>query len=1124
MTQDLVGRRDAVLDVLRRELIGPAGGAEEEVTGKPAWRYLTGILFPRQQEGFLEEEEDEMDPAAVSGGDDSGADSAVSAAYDLLPASMGLSFYLEGARELRCRVRGARYRVAQPAEDALGSDDEGELATPNTGSKTRAALGAGTDGDQLEGVEDSGKPRSGGSSDTWQRIPLGSADSPDVVTIPVPDASRTESVRRSTLDGCAEIAVRFRPYRDGHLVTVTMMNALKSRNSTSKAEVAAMLFQCGFDVTIKEGAVASYPQLERYSLHPEDEELALVYRNRRSHGIGHGCAAVWDPLEATGQLRAISAEPLPTFEVRGLTNRIEVRPEAELALDLRWLADPARTATELEERLRAFLGSYQEWCSGQVTRVETLESVFEAPAGRLLERQRQAVDRIGRGIDVLVNDADVRETFRLAQEAMLRQFAWTSARKDSPFDLGHGRAPADPMAIGSGGDSPTWFPFQLAFQLLVLPSLIDPTDDARDVVDLLWFPTGGGKTEAYLALAAMEMIHRRRRYADAGTAVIMRYTLRLLTSQQFERCTTVVSVLESMRRGQYREQLGEVPFRLGLWVGGGLTPNDLDRDNDRYPGARQLFEQLLEAEKPENPFLLRSCPRCGTRLVPLDKSPESHYGIEVNASAFRFFCPDTSCELNDEIPASVVDDDLFRRPPTFLIGTIDKFARMVWDARSRVFLGRNTDALPPTLVIQDELHLINGPLGSIAGGYEAGIETVIRAGGGRPKYLASTATIQRALEQCHALYAREPFIFPPAGLDAGDSFFSREDDSVPGRLYCGVMGNGLYSSLTTLIQVSAASAHAPTVIEPTEHSARDTYWTQVIYHNSKQELGKTTTMLMDDVRSRLQLLEPEEVDNRKFEHVEELSANLKGSDVSEALERLGVEYPDAGVIDVVACTNMISVGVDVGRLGLMLVKGQPKNTAEYIQATSRIGRDPSRPPGVVVTLYSPLRPRDRSHFETFQSYHAALYRAVEPTSVTPFSAPARERTLHAGLVLSLRHVMAWEEPRDAGLFRPDDPDQKAVIDLYRRRILGACRDDESDEASTHLDRLVEAWVRKASQAEGPPLTFAPSKQFRMLLTTFPRDQGPDGLWATLNSMRHVDGETPFTVRGQDGLETVGRPR
>jgi len=1099
----LVQTRDSVVSELEKQLVGPADGPEELVLGQPVWRYMAGMLFPRDPEGMLDQDVEDEDTSDASTTDEP-LDANVARAYDLLPASMGVSFYLQGGSGIRCRVRGARY---EPVDlESL----EKAYTDPDTSDQRKQSIG--TLFDRLDEKHGSGnRKKTLGSNRIWSRIPL-SRDDADVVVLKTPEIGKFGTDEESVLDGRARVIASFRPRNDGFIVTVTLLNTSEVDGEGRDATAAAMLFQSRFDVEGVDGDIGAYPRSDRMSGHEEDEELALTYRHRKTYGIGHGCAATWDKSPHGNSVRTIMATPMPSYEVKGLTNEIDVSDDARQALDIGWLSDEGTTTDELGSALEAFVMSYETWTERQRTIMSTLPPELLGPAKRIVDRQASAIERMRRGANIICGGGeDVLKAFRLSQSAMAKQFSWTANREGGPFELGQGKTGRIEVA-----DPSMWYPFQLGYILLVIESLANPDSNDRDDVDLLWFPTGGGKTEAYLALAAFEMIIRRLRHGDSGTAVLMRYTLRLLTSQQFERCATLIASLEVMRR-EAPSVLGDAPFRLGLWAGGQLTPNNLDRDSERSPGAVQVMAMIRDDQSPENPFLLRACPRCGTRIIPETISGRSEdYGVRVDASSFGMFCPDGHCELHDSIPVSVVDEDLYRNPPSFVIGTIDKFARLAWVPESGSLLGRGRDdTLPPSLIIQDELHLINGPLGSIAGGYEAGIETILAESGPRPKYLASTATIQRASEQCRALYGRSAFVFPPSGLDSDDAFFSKENDSDPGRTYLGIMGNGKYSSLTSLIQVSAAAALAPTAIDIGQTSSRDSYWTQVIYHNSRQELGKTTTMLRDDVRTRLQILDPVRATERNIEMVEELSANLKGGAVSEAIERLQVEYPAPDVIDVVACTNMISVGVDIGRLGIMIVKGQPKNTAEYIQASSRVGRSRKRPPGIVVTIFSPLKPRDRSHFESFQPYHQALYRAVEPSSVTPFSAPARNRSLHAALVISLRHLMGWTENRDAGKFDPNDPTQARIIESFTERAVNGALDDEAQETREHVKALCAEWSRIIREAQGTPVSFPPQRQYESLLCYYPRNRADQGHWPTLNSMRHVDGETPFAIRGQD---------
>ena len=1099
--------RDQVVNSIERDLFGPAGGETETVHGQIFNRYLSGMLFPANLSGESLKQTDE--PEVEGAGDEyGGSDNTLSMAYESLPASMGISFFIRSARRLIISAESARYIV----------------------SEGTAFQEAGQRGSASESI--------GSEDEIWQRVPLASRQDPATVEFDLPSPRSFRKERVQIMGGRACIHVVFRPRDNGHLVTVTMLNPQKGGDNKYANDFAeATLFQCRFKASVEGGSIGEYPAVDRLSMHEEDEKLRFVYRNRKTFGIGHGCAATWEPSAVDG-VTEVEANPLPKLEVRGLTNDIEMPSEARVALNLRWLSDPIRTREEYRGALEAFLSAYRGWINRQKMAAEAFDGNVRNTAYAIIDKQVEAAKRMEAGIERVCAEGHNPDfvSFRLSQYAMLKQFLWSGQARQGPYDLGD--APMEaivPLNTIEDG-APTWRPFQLAFQLLALESLANENSDDRETMDLLWFPTGGGKTEAYLALTAFEIARRRMVWQDSGggTSVWMRYTLRLLTSQQFERCATLISVLESMRTiDGFGEHLGEEPITLGLWVGGDTAPNHLDKDSERSPGARQLLERMLEEQEPQNRFQLTSCPRCGTLVVPRVSSARKAYGIEVTSDTFRIHCPDERCELHERIPVSVVDEDLYRSPPTVLIGTIDKFARMVWVSGSRAFLGyggvqvdgNRVDVMPPTLIIQDELHLINGPLGTIAGVYEAALDTAIRSKGAAkgPKYLAATATIQRASEQVKALYGREVLVFPPSGIDVEDSYFSKEDNEEPGRLYIGAMNNGLYSTITTLVQASGACAQAVRRLDregensTDDRTAIDSYWTQVVYHNSRQELGKTTTMLRDDVGTRLEVLEPDKGRRRKFDIVEELSANLKGAEVAKALGNLQRSWPDVDTIDALPCTNMISVGVDVSRLGLMIIKGQPKSTAEYIQASSRVGRDRKRPGGIVLTLFSATRPRDRSHFETFQSYHQALYRLVEPATVTPFASPALDRTLHAALVLAIRQCLEWIETRDAGRFNKTDSQVIATLELLKQRIKEACLEgQEAEQAETlsRLQQLVDIW---AEMAEKNPtgLRFDPIRQFEHLLVHHPAPR--DGLrppWPTLDSMRHVDGETRIKVRGE----------
>jgi hypothetical protein len=657
----------------------------------------------------------------------------------------------------------------------------------------------------------------------------------------------------------------------------------------------------------------------------------------------------------------------------------------------------------------------------------------------------------------------------------------------------------------------------VAFLLLAIPSLVlesDADTADRELVDLLWFPTGGGKTEAYLAVIAFEA-YRRRLVEGArggGTVAIKRYTLRLLTTQQFSRAAALICAMELMRR-EDEAGLGETPFRLGLWIGKEQTPN-------LYSKAHDLAEKVRASREPVTPFQLTHCPRCGTSSVPRQWSGRSDdYGFESSGDRFVLFCPNVRCPFHlssGGLPVNVVDEALYQEPPTLLIATIDKFARLPWEERSLVFFG-NDAVLPPSLIIQDELHLISGPLGTIAGVYEPIVDLLCSRHGRGPKILAATATIRRASEQCLALYGRGVAVFPPPGVSASDSFFSRDDLSSEGRMYVGVMPQGVKRQ-TAMVRTCAALWQAPKSLG-LQGDDRDAYWTLVAYHNSRRELGKTMTALLDDVVARINALVEDRTLRRSHPNVPltvELSSQAAASEpggTAAIIQRVSVPAGQPSVVDALPCTNMISVGVDIARLSLMLIYGQPKTTAEYIQASSRVGRDPRRPPGVVFVLLSGNKPRDRSHFEMFCGFHESIYRFVEPSSVTPYSPPALRRALPGTLVGCVRLVAGLLDNSSAAEFRSDEAGIRQVLDLLRRRIRVASGRDAA-LALRELDRLVRKWHGRAETSTGlryvgkagvAPSLLAKYDPTRGLI-------GPDGEFVLLDSMRNVDAESPVIVR------------
>jgi len=445
---------------------------------------------------------------------------------------------------------------------------------------------------------------------------------------------------------------------------------------------------------------------------------------------------------------------------------------------------------------------------------------------------------------------------------------------------------------------------------------------------------------------------------------------------------------------------------------------------------------------------------------------------------------------------------------------------------------------PPDLVIQDELHLIAGPLGSMVGHYETVVDELCARDIGdtriSAKIVASTATIARATEQVRALYNRDAILFPPQGLRAGESFFALERTDIPGRLYVGVLGSGLSSHVTSQIRTVAALLQAPALLQSParrniEPSLRDPYWTLMAYFNSLRELGRAATLIQADIREYLNAVwdriglrsdflgEEGKALRRFINRDEELTSRLKSSDIPATLQKLFTALPSTSTVDLCLATNMIQVGLDVPRLSLMTIVGQPKSASEYIQASSRVGRDRDKP-GLVVTNYNQFKPRDRSHFESFRSYHENVYRHVEPTSVTPFSIPVLERAIHALAVTLAR----FKDP--ALLNSPQAGISAATREMIRSVIQKRVRAVSSageDIAMEKLDQFLDQWNRIRPQSYGDfmgtdinePLMWPAGK-------ARPHDDWVN-MKHTPSSMRNVDAESEAYLMRQ--YLTAGSP-
>ncbi len=1049
--KEILAARAKIVDYLRKELIGPYDGENERLSDDPFRRYTTGIVFPQKANGELPYEsgsdaESEINGVTGSIGDnplsqmENQGDDPISMTNEYLPSSMGISFFVTGKPDVKIELSGGIYN--------------GSL------------------------VDKSSSNRPNAKNKEYFRTPLH-----EKLTIRPNEKLLYE---KQVFNEKARLFILWRSQKGGWLVTVSLTNLLVSDSDDPSPESCLHQVQLKCQ-PVEGGLIQEYPKNILFTEDLEERINNIIYRRNKVFGVGHGCSVTWETASENSATE-VRSEYIPEVEVpytiHTLLPGIEQNPNC---LNLYYLSEGKTHKEEMIRNLFEFNENYKKWINCLPEENVDIPLELENEKKLIISKLDNASERISSGIRLLEKDDLVFEAFCLANKAMLLQRIHSTDKNYAGDQHEPGKSTYCLPNLADHTDI-SWRPFQLAFILLTICSAAFSDDIYRDTVDLLWFPTGGGKTEAYLAISAFVIFYRRFMYGSAGngTTIIMRYTLRLLTTQQFQRASTLLCACDYIRRNDPR--LGNEPISIGLWIGTDAIPNTNQE-------AYKKYETHKNGSRAKNPFLIENCPWCGTFIIPPEKK-DWEYGIRCNENHFELFCLNPSCPFHNFLPVQVIDEDLYRNPPTLLLATVDKFARMPWEGKIRSFFGSESHRAPE-LIIQDELHLISGPLGTVVGIYETAIDGLCSWYGITPKILASTATIRRAEDQCLGLFERKVEMFPPTGLNANNSYFTRYEEGKPGRLYLGIMGQG-HTPSTTMIRVSAALLQAPIDLG-IEGDALDAYWTLIAYHNSLRELGKSLTFAADDIPARLVTIAKDEKNKRilNANNYDQLTSTTP--DLNKMLERLKKTQNQHGALSYLVCTNMLSVGVDVSRLGLMLVNGQPKSTSEYIQASSRVGRFF---PGLIITLLSATKPRDRSHYERFNAFHSSIYRFVEPTSVTPFSPPARKRALHAVFVSMVRIALGLIENDDAKLFSDD----LLRIDDIRKFILERIEKSdptELEDATEQLDEIIAEWKRRIKR--DPELKFDSKglQQQKPLLKSAGSTNKQSG-WETLNSMRNVD--------------------
>lgn len=866
----------------------------------------------------------------------------------------------------------------------------------------------------------------------------------------------------------------------------------------------------------------------------DDRVGDLQFRGRCEYAVGHGVSVEVPPGQ--DPVTRVQTTWIPTAELHRVTTRVE--PGVEVRMEA--LAE-LNDAAAVEKALGGLPNAYGAWIDRQATiSLDTPDRRQTRDA--LMDRAREAQARIAAGIELLKTDPLALEAFQFANRAMA-----TAARRRNPERY-------------EAGGVPQWHLFQLAFVLLNLRGIVEETHPDRLNVELIFFPTGGGKTEAYLGVIAFTLLLRRLRGMQRpdrglGVAVLLRYTLRLLTLDQLGRAATLICALELLRKADPK-RLGEVRFAVGLWVGRSASANTLTE-----VGKAIVEFKNRGSRSDTSPFPLPTCPWCGTTL---DRDSLTLVPSRSKAEGVLVSCTNHTCDFaagrNPEgLPVLFVDEQVYAELPAFLVATVDKFAMLPWRGETGMLFGRVhgrsgnrffgpldgktkpeqplPDGLrPPELIVQDELHLISGPLGTMVGLYETAIEALCTRDGPkpiRPKILAATATVRRADRQVRALFGRSNLaVFPPPGIDESESWFAEVDRNAPGRLYVGVAASGRAMKrilLRTYVALLAATGKVYDLHGPPDQTG-DGYMTLVGYFNSLRELGGMRRLVEDEVR--IQCLDAHErrpnglAAHRWFagrdikgEPVELTSRESTGR-IKEARARLAETYQGKKPVDVLLASNMISVGIDIDRLGLMVVAGQPNTTSEYIQATSRVGRN-TKWPGLVVTCFNLYKPRDRSHYERFSAYHATFYRFVEAMSLTPFSGPALDRGL-AGTVVAMTRLLTTELTpplRALDIDSYTETAKRAVQALAERReaqpSVGADRGVGQESVGKRAQNVIDAWTGIALRAKREDATtlsysrFESQKGNKQLLFT-PLDDSPptpgtdEAKFSALTSMRDVE--------------------
>lgn len=1051
--QSSLKNREAIIQAVEEEIIGPCNmnackkplnvngniffsnyddfntnyywlnaGVKEEVLQqeKPSRRYAAGILYPLQvhqseieegdlvvdnfqnenPEDFYTEENvinnpEDKDPIV----EETGLDEIQSKSYqnDFAPSSMGLTFCLpKTIKKFKVKFSGGIYKSHGVKVD-VKSDKEHK-----------------TEGKHF-------------SRNWWLRETIYAIETISIKdTVDYFDKNYDLVLQNSVGEKIEKITiklnVRCRRVEDYFLITTTVINQTIPPYNSKLNEY--MIFQSQISILLEcEEAFSNYPKAYQRNLPLSDDELnnELLFRNKANYAFGHNCSVTWN--QYADNVSEVQTTFIPRYETESMTPDVKIKKGAQdvnLIIRMYELMS-AETYGDIEVILSPLINGYEEWIHQKTSELQNLPMELIKPAKNNLHLCNESFNRMKRGLELLKEDK-VLKAFKFANKAMLLQQVngKITRQVNVVVDNGGKRIRHDiqiedvTVAMKNlSGTNNSWRAFQIAYLLLSIQSIVEKDSLDRETVDLIWFPTGGGKTEAYLAVAAFEMFYRRiLDSSDAGVDVIMRYTLRLLTADQFQRASRLICAMEFIRREEVRF-LGTTPYSIGMWVGSSTSPNT------NKEALRQL--RAMAKSKGREDFVLTKCPWCGSTLGKTGKGKDAIVlGFNVISGNLTTHCPDKKCDFHNEIPVYFVDEIIYKKRPTFLIGTIDKFVQLTWKTEARSLFGIDKDGereiSPPQMIIQDELHLISGPLGTLSGLFETLVEELCIDDRGarpiKPKIISATATIKEFEEQAKFLFGRTSAkLFPSPGIDIEDSFFATVDvkdngKPSPGRKYIGVFTSVVGSLMAQAMTYAAIMQK----VQEFPEDEKDPFWTLLSFYNSLRDLGAGLNLFNSDIPTYIDaLIKRENIQNKRHVGMPlELTSRKQSSEITKTIDDLNRVYSSNGpknsskVLSSCLASNIIEVGVDIDRLSLMGIIGQPKMTAQYIQVSGRVGRRPKERPGLITIIYSNRNSRDKSHYEHFNEYHQRLYSQVETTSLTPFSDASIDRGLSAVIIGFLR--------------------------------------------------------------------------------------------------------------------------